>query len=172
MAKTRRNEAPIIETKRLVLRRKKHDDFPDMMKMFNDDEVREFVGGHPPRDEHSIRGMIRHRIETQWAVTLKDTGEYLGEVEIVNIADDYLGEIGYMFLKEHWGKGFANEAVTAMIEHAQNVLNLKRLYATIDNKHGRSKKMIEKLGFELIAVLPESNFYGRVADVAYYSRTL
>jgi len=172
MAKTRRNEAPIIETKRLVLRRKKYDDIPDMMKMFNDDEVREFVGGYPPRDERSITGMIRHRTETQWAVTLKDTGEYLGEVEIVNIADDYLGEIGYMFLQEHWGKGFANEAVTAMIEHAQNVLNLKRLYATIDNKHGRSKKLIEKLGFELIAVLPESNFYGRVADVAYYSRTL
>jgi len=46
------------------------------------------------------------------------------------------------------------------------------LYASIDNKHGRSKKLIEKLGFELIAVLPESNFYGRIADVAYYSRTL
>ena len=44
MAKTK-NEAPIIETKRLVLRRKKYDDFPYMMKMFNDDEVREFVGG-------------------------------------------------------------------------------------------------------------------------------
>jgi ribosomal-protein-alanine N-acetyltransferase len=77
-----------------------------------------------------------------------------------------------MFLQEHWGKGFANEAVTAMIEHAQNVLNLKRLYASIENKNGRSIKLIEKLGLELIAVLPESNFYGRVADVAYDSRTL
>jgi len=44
MAK-KRNEAPIIETKRLVLRRKKYDDIPDMIKMFNDDEVREFMGG-------------------------------------------------------------------------------------------------------------------------------
>ncbi|MCL2643519.1 MAG: GNAT family N-acetyltransferase [Candidatus Bathyarchaeota archaeon] len=116
--------------------------------------------------------MIRHRIETAWAVALKDTGEYLGEVEITNIVDGYLGEIGYMFLQEHWGKGFANEAVTAMIEYAQNVLNLKRLYADIENKNGRSIKLIEKLGFEFIAVLPESNFYGRIADVAYYSRTL
>ncbi|MCL2388152.1 MAG: GNAT family N-acetyltransferase, partial [Defluviitaleaceae bacterium] len=96
MAKTR-NEAPTIETKRLVLRRKKDDDIPDMMKMFNDDEVREFVGGYPPRDEHSITGMVRNRKEAEWAVTLKDTGEYLGEVEIQNIVDGYLGEIGYMF---------------------------------------------------------------------------
>ncbi|MCL2530029.1 MAG: GNAT family N-acetyltransferase, partial [Coriobacteriia bacterium] len=79
---------------------------------------------------------------------------------------------GYMFLKEHWGKGFANEAVTAMIEYAQNVLNLKRLYAGIEDKNEMSIKLIEKLGFELIAVLPESNFYGRIANVAYYSRTL
>ena len=139
MAKTR-NEVPTIETKRLVLRRKKDDDIPDMMKMFNDDEVREFMGGHPPRDERSITEMIRHRTETGWAVTLKDTGEYLGEIEITDIVDGYVGGIGYMFLQEHWGKGFANEAITAMIE--------------------------------FIAVLPESNFYGRVADVAYYSRAL
>ncbi|MCL2750995.1 MAG: GNAT family N-acetyltransferase, partial [Coriobacteriia bacterium] len=131
MAKAR-NEAPTIETKRLVLRRKIYDDLPYMMKMFNDDEVREFVGGHPPRDERSLKEMIRQRIETGWAVTLKDTGEYLGEIEITDIIDGYLGDIGYMFLKEHWGKGFANEAVTAMIEYAQNVLNLKRLYAGIE----------------------------------------
>ena len=103
MAKTKK-EAPTIETKRLVLRRKKYDDIPDMMKMFNDDEVREFVGGHPPRDERSITRMIRHRGETEWAVTLKDTGEYLGEIEIINIVDGYLGEIGYMFLQETGAK--------------------------------------------------------------------
>jgi RimJ/RimL family protein N-acetyltransferase len=171
MAKARK-EAPTIETERLILRRKKDDDIPVMVKMFNDDAVREFLGGYPPRDERSVTGMIRHRKETEWAVTLKETGEYLGEVHIPNIVDNYLGGVGYFFLQEHWGKGFANEAVTAMIEYAKNVLNLKRLYANIDNNGNRSKKLIERLGFSFVAVLPESNFGGRVADVAYYSRTL
>ena len=167
-----RKEAPQLETERLILRRKKDEDIPFMVKMFNDDEVREFLGGYPPKDERSCTGMVRHRKETEWAVTLKETGEYLGEVHIPNIVDNYLGEIGYLFLREHWGKGFAYEAVTAMIEYAKNTLNLKRLYATIDNKGDKSKKLIEKLGFSLVAVLPESDFGGRVSDVAYYSRVL
>ena len=171
MAKAR-SEAPQIETERLILRRKKDEDIPFMVKMFNDDEVREFLGGYPPRDERACTGMVRHRKETEWAVVLKETGEYLGEVHIPKIVDSYLGEIGYLFLREHWGKGFAYEAVTAMIEYAQNTLNLKRLYATIDDKGVKSKKLIEKLGFILVAILPESDFGGRVADVAYYARAL
>jgi RimJ/RimL family protein N-acetyltransferase len=170
MAK-KRKEAPQIETERLILRRKQDEDILFLVKMLNDDEVREFLGGYPPRDERSCIGMIRHRRETEWTVTLKETGEYLGEVNIPKIVDGYLGEVDYLFLREHWGKGFAYEAVTAMIEYAVETLNIKRFYAKIDNRHIKSKKLIEKLGFTLLAVLPESDFYGRVADVAYYART-
>ncbi|MNY80436.1 Acetyltransferase (GNAT) family protein [compost metagenome] len=73
-------------------------------------------------------------------------------------------------MREHWGCGFAYEAVSAVIELCKSTLNLKRLFATIDNKNMKSKKLIEKLGFTLVAVLPESNLRGRVTDVAYYSR--
>ncbi|KSU64689.1 hypothetical protein AS034_02300 [[Bacillus] enclensis] len=89
---------------------------------------------------------------------------------IPEIAEGYLGEIGYRFMREHWGSGFAYEAVSAVIEHCKSTLNFKRLFATIENKIIPSKKLIEKLGFTLVAVLPESHLQGRVADVAYYSR--
>lgn len=114
--------------------------------------------------------MIRHRKETEWAVTLRDTGEYIGECLIPRIVDSYLGEIGYLFLKEYWGKGYAQEAVTAIINYCFDTIKLSRLFATIDNKNERSKVFAEKLGFKFIALLPETDFGGRVADVAYYSR--
>ncbi len=162
-------EAPKLETERLILRRRMEEDIPNMVKMFNTDEVRQHLGGYPPHDKHSMLKMIRHRRETEWAVTLQGTGEYIGECLIPKIVDNYLGEIGYLFLKEHWGKGYAQEAVSAIIEYSFNILNLQRLCATIDNKNDRSKKLIEKLGFKFVAVLPEADFGGRVADVAYYS---
>ena len=168
MAKT---EAPTIETERLILRRKKEEDIPNMLLMFNNDDVRKFLGGYPPRDKHSMLKMVRSRKETEWAVTLKDTNEYIGECLIPKIVDGYLGEIGYLFMKEHCGNGYATEAVAAIIDYCFDDLELKRLCATIDNKNERSKKLIEKLRFELIAVLPEADFGGRVADVAYYTRT-
>ncbi|TYS86170.1 GNAT family N-acetyltransferase [Rossellomorea aquimaris] len=165
-----KKEAPKIQTERLVLRPRAEKDFPNMIKMFNNDEVREFLGINPPRDEHSMLEMVRNRTETKWAVTLKDTDEFIGDVMIPEIAEGYLGEIGYRFMREHWGCGFAYEAVSAVIEHCKSTLNLKRLCATIDNKNMPSKKLIEKLRFTLVAVLPESNLRGRVADIAYYSR--
>lgn len=167
-----KKEAPKIQTERLILRPRAEKDIPNMLKMFNNDEVREFLGINPPRDEQSILEMVRKRNERKWTVALKDTDEFIGDVMIPEIAEGYLGEIGYRFMREHWGCGFAYEAVSAVIEHCKCTLNLKRLYATIDNKNMKSKQLIEKLGFTLVAVLPESNLLGRVTDVAYYSRIL
>lgn len=162
-------EAPKLETTRLILRHKVEEDIPHMVKMFNTDEVRQYLGGYPPRDKHSMLKMVRHRKETEWAVTLRDTGEYIGECLIPKIVDNYLGEIGYLFLKEYWGKGYAQEAVTAIINYCFDTIMLSRLYATIDNKNERSRVFVEKLGFKFVALLPETDFGGRVADVAYYS---
>lgn len=167
-----KKEAPNIQTERLILRPRAEKDIPNMLKMFNNDEVREFLGSNPPRDEQSMVEMVRNRTETKWTVALKDKDEFIGDVMIPEIAEGYLGEIGYRFMKEYWGCGFAYEAVSAVIEHCKSTLNLKRLFATIDNKNRKSKKLIEKLGFTLVAVLPESNLRGRVTDVAYYSRIL
>ncbi len=167
-----KSEAPAIKTERLVLRRKQEADIPFMQMMFDDDDVRRYLGGYPPRDKHSMLKMVRGRKETEWAVTLKDTGEYIGECLIPKIADNYLGEVGYLFRKEFWGKGYAGEAVNAIIEYCASELKLKRLCALIDDKNERSKKLIEKAGFEWVATLPEADFGGRVADVAYYTRSL
>ena len=168
----KKKEAPQIETERLILRRKMQEDIPNMYKMFNDGEVTKYLGGYPPRDEHSMLKMVVGRRETEWAVILKCSNEYIGECLIPKIVDNYLGEIGYLFLKEYWGKGYAFEAVSAIIKYSSEVLKLKRLFATIDDENIRSKKLIEKLDFKLEAVLPEADMGGRVANVAYYSRKL
>lgn len=143
-----------------------------MVKMFDTDEVRQYLGGCPPRDEHSMSKLIRHRKETEWAVTLRDTGEYIGESLISKIVGNYLGEIGYLFMKECWGKGYAQEAVTAVINYCFNTIRLSRLFAEIDKNNECSKILIEKLGFKLVALLPETAFGGRVVDVAYYSQVI
>lgn len=56
--------------------------------------------------------------------------------------------------------------------YAGDVLKLGRLCANVDTANERSKRLLERLGFSFVALLPESNFGGRVADVAYYSRKL
>jgi len=165
-----KKEAVTIQTERLTLRHRKEEDLPHMVKCFNTEDVRMYLGGRPPRDEHSMLRAIRGRKETDWVVTLKGDDTYIGECLINSIVDDYLGDIGYLFMSEYWGNGYAYESMTAIIDYTFNTLGLKRLCAEIDDKNERSKKLITKLGFDFVALLPEADFGGRVADVAYYSR--
>ena len=167
-----KQEAPTIRTSRLILRRKREKDIPFMLDLFGNDEVRQYLGGYPPRDEAAMRYMIRRRSPTDWVVALADTDEYIGECMLLKVVDHYLAEIGYYFRRSFWGQGYAEEAANAVIFYCTDTLHLSRLCATIDDRNERSKKLIEKLGFSWVALLPEADFGGRVANVAYYSKAL
>ena len=167
-----KKEAPILRTQRLILRRKTEKDIPFMLDLFNNDDVRRYLGGYPPRDEHSMLRMIRGRRDTEWVAALVDTDEYIGECMLLKTVDGYLGEIGYYFRRNFWGLGYAEETAREIMRYSSETLHLKRLCATIDKNNARSRRLIEKLAFDLLAILPEADFGGRVADVAYYTRLL
>ena len=167
-----KQEAPVIKTPRLILRRRREKDIPFMLDLFNNDEVRQYLGGYPPRDEAAMRYMLQRRTSTDWVVALADTDEYIGECMLLKVVDNYLAEIGYYFRRSYWGQGYAEEAANAVIAYCADNLHLSRLCATIDDRNERSKKLIKKLGFTWVALLPEADFGGRVADVSYYAKTL
>jgi ribosomal-protein-alanine N-acetyltransferase len=165
-----KKEAPTIKTDRLILRRLQENDIPNMAKMFSDSNVTQYLDSHTPNSEHDCLKIVRARRETEWAITLPDTDEFIGDCMVLNICENRIGEIGYVFLREYWGQRYAFEAGSALVDYCFNTLGLTRLWQRIDNHNERSKNLAERLGFELVAVLPESNFGGRVADVAYYSK--
>ena len=100
-----KQEAPTIRTSRMILRRKREKDIPFMLDLFSNDEVRQYLGGYPPRDEAAMRYMIRRRSPTDWVVALADTDEYIGECMLLKVVDHYLAEIGYYFRRSFWGQG-------------------------------------------------------------------
>jgi len=168
-----KKEAPTIKTERLTLRRLTEEDIPNMAKMFGDSETTKYLTGDtPPSDEHTMLKIVRARKETEWAIVLNETSQFIGDCMIPSITENYLGEIGCVLIREHWGNGYATEALLAIINHCICTLNLKRLCARIDNNNVNAKKLAEKLGFEQNAVLPEANFVGRICDIAYYSKLL
>ena len=165
-------EAPVLRTPRLTLRPKRLSDVPNILELFNHDEVRRYLGGYPPRDERAMQEMVHRRTETEWAVALAETDEYIGECMLLKVVDGYLGELGYYFRRAFWGQGYAQEAAQAVMTYSADVLRLKRLCATIDLRNDRSKRLCARLGFVQAAILPEADFGGRVADVAYYTKKL
>ncbi|MCL2509031.1 MAG: GNAT family N-acetyltransferase [Oscillospiraceae bacterium] len=141
--------------------------------MFGNANVTKYMPGDtPPPDRHSMLKIVRARRETEWAIILNETNEFIGDCMIPSIAENYLGEIGCVLLQEHWGNGYAKEAMFAVIGHCANTLKLKRLCAKTDDQNLSAKRLIESLGFNKDAVFPEANFIGRVCDIAFYSKSI
>lgn len=80
----------------------------------------------------------------------------IGTVMLFNFeAASQLAEIGFLLGREHWGNGYAAEAMKAFIDFSFATLNLRRLEATVDVRNIASNKLLQRLGFTLEGVLRE-----------------
>lgn len=115
----------IIETNRLILREYTLDDFDNLYEIVSDPET---MRHYPkPFDEERTRDWIEWNLENYknygfglWVVTLKETGEFIGDcgISIQNIDGELLPEIGYHIHKKYWRRGFGSEAARAVRDWA------------------------------------------------------
>lgn len=120
-----RSKIVIIETNRLILREYTLDDFDNLYEIVSDPET---MRHYPkPFDEERTRDWIEWNLENYknygfglWVVTLKETGEFIGDcgISIQNIDWELLPEIGYRIHKKYWRRGFGSEAARAVRDWA------------------------------------------------------
>ena len=146
--------SPIIcETQRLLLRTVTMEDAEFAYRTTSDTEVARFIGGVRTLDWHIQRAkeIIEHqRIHgfARWSVILKSTGEQIGRCgpmikEIEGVPEV---ELGYAFVRQHWGHGYAREAAHAALDHAFGALDQRRIVAIIDPGNHRSIRVATKVG--------------------------
>lgn len=169
---------PILETKQLVLRQLTADDSERWFQNLSDDEITGLIGMDSletieESTEIIISFMDRFKEGTgiAWAITLKESNEFIGTCSYENINNDnHCGEIGYDLLKEYWGHGFMSEALRAIISYGFEYLGLNRIEANTDPTNTASRNLLEKLGFFEEGLFRESaSFRGEFGDDIYYS---
>lgn len=152
----------IIETERLILREILTEDEAALFEMDSDPEVHRFLGNDPVKNIEQIREVIKF-IRKQytdngigrWAVVLKENNEFIGWcglkyfTEMINNHIHFY-DLGYRFMKKHWGKGYATEAAKACIDYGFDKMNLKEMYAMTDSRNLNSNKVLQKLDFTFI----------------------
>ncbi len=78
-------------------------------------------------------------------------------------------ELGYILRRDHWGRGLASEALTALCNHAFGTLRLHRLEADIDPRNAGSIRLVERLGFKWEGHLRQRYFVADdIQDSAIY----
>ncbi len=81
-------------------------------------------------------------------------------------------EIGYVLSKDYWGMGLMPEAVKAAIKYAFEELNVDVLLCGHFNFNLKSKRVIEKCGFEFYADgVYKSESLGKIFDEKIYNIT-
>lgn len=162
---------PTIQTDRLLLRALNKNDFCNMWYLLKP-EIEHFSGPYMPHTENQLKEHIdRINSNTTWGVLLKNE-TFIGDIGVTSKIDNKIGEMAWYFDPLFWNKGYATEAGRAVVKYMFERLSFIRLCAQIDITNTASTRLAEKLGFDLVAVLPEANLCGKIADIAYYTITL
>jgi ribosomal-protein-alanine N-acetyltransferase len=166
-------ELPTIEGSRVRLRPLTSDDASSMLTIFGDPEVIRFWSSPALTDLAAatdlldeIRKAFNERRLFQWGISLKDADEVLGTCTLYNLSECHRrAEVGFALRRDSWGKGLASDALEALIKFAFEVLALHRLEADVDPDNVRSRRLLERQGFQLEGRLRERwHHLGEVCD--------
>ncbi|MCE9684818.1 GNAT family N-acetyltransferase [Shewanella sp. AS16] len=143
----------LIETERLVLRQLQRSDAAFMLALLNSQGFLDNIGDRGVRtlaqaSDHIANGPMASYAEFGFGlyrVELKPTGEVIGSCGLIKRPTLADVDIGYAFLPQYAGKGYALEAAKATLDHAR-ALGLARLVAIVNPQNLASKAILARLG--------------------------
>jgi ribosomal-protein-alanine N-acetyltransferase len=150
---------PII-TERLILRKLTRDDVDNIFLLDSNPDVMKYVGVPAVSNKAESEKMIDNILNQyqkngtgRLAVIEKESNQFIGWSGIKLLTDEVNGfknvyELGYRFLPEFWGKGYATESAKASLDLGFNQLNADNIYAYADVENQSSNHILTKIGFE------------------------
>ena len=149
-----------IITERFFLRNIMFFFLVDFFLLESNPEVMKYVGVQPFTSKEQTLKLIESLLNQydkngtgRLAVIEKETNQFIGWSGIKLLTDEVNGfknvyELGYRFLPEFWGKGYATESAQASLDLGFNQLNADKIYAYADVENQSSNHILTKLGFE------------------------
>ena len=161
----------VLETERLILRRFELDDAPFILTLLNEPSFHRYIGDKKVRNledarQYLLNGPIASYERNGFGlnlVELKDSHVPIGMCGLLKREELPEPDIGFAFLPNFWGKGFAFEAAAAVMQDAREKLKLRRVLAIVNPDNYASIKLLERLGmsFEQMLDQGKTKLYGQ-----------
>ena len=151
--------APTLETLRLILRPYGHEDFANIFELWSDPRTVRLMGMKPMTEEDAwgkfLRSVGSWHVNGfgMWVAEEKSTGRFLGELGFISArralepSIHAYPEVGWSFMAEVHGQGFASEALEAALKWGAAHFGKRRYAAIIAPENEPSLKLAAKFGF-------------------------
>ena len=145
----------VLETQRLVLRAPQLGDTKAVAALANDKRIAENTARipHPYRigDAESWIVAAGAELDAETYVITLANGTVIGGCGF-DLRDGPVPEIGYWLGAKYWGKGYATEAVRALIDHVFTERGHTALQSSVRVTNPASRRVLEKCGFQWTGV--------------------
>jgi RimJ/RimL family protein N-acetyltransferase len=150
---------PLIETEHLILRGHRIEDLSDCTAMWGNPDVVRYIGGRPYSGEEVWARLLRYVGHWHWmgfgfwAIEEKASGLFAGEVGFAEFKRELepalqgIPEIGWVLAPHVQGKGYATEAVRAVVAWGDQHFESSRTICLIHPENLRSIRVADKCGY-------------------------
>jgi RimJ/RimL family protein N-acetyltransferase len=150
---------PTLDTERLTLVVHQPEDFADVAALWADPAVVRFIGGKPFTEEEAWWRFLRNQGHWAllgygyWTLREKASGRFVGEAGFADlhraIEPSYHGtpEAGWVLASWAHGRGFASEAMRAILAWGDAHFGARRTVCIIDDENSASVNVAQKIGY-------------------------
>jgi RimJ/RimL family protein N-acetyltransferase len=134
----------VLETDRLILRRWRESDAGDVAGIYAKPEVMQYIPGGVWSREQTSRILARMReLDLEqgfgfYPIVVKASGKVIGHSGLGYLEKSGEVEVAYVLDSPYWGKGYASEAVNALLAYAFTSTPLARIVAVAMPENARS----------------------------------
>lgn len=145
----------ILETQRLLLREMELPDAPFFHSLNSNPNVTRYTGDSAFKNIEEAEAITQYVINQykqfgygRWMVIEKQTNKPMGWCGLKYHPDENFVDLGYRFLEEYWGNGYASEAAIACLNYGFTQLNLEKIVGKVSKDNIASVKILQKLNMQ------------------------
>lgn len=141
-----------------------------LFEVLKDPKIYIYIPEDPPASEEALankfavlsKGAPSHldEIWLNFAVYDSEISKYIGTLQATLFMNDKKASIAYILNSNYWGRGYATQAMSLMINKLIGKYEIIEFEACIDTRNIKSIELVKRLGFEYTGFEENADFFG------------